>query len=128
MPFAAAFAAFAPFAAPVAPVAAPVAAAPVAPVPALLRAAFAAYRAAVRDVTLPFDVPQTDPAAEPFKTWQAAAQALAGGMDAAVVDDNGQPLSDEGFAAIGKELATLYDALRGHELAAGSAPARRLFS
>jgi hypothetical protein len=85
-------------------------------------------RAAVRDVTLSFDVPQTDPAAEPFKTWQAAAQALAGGMDAAVVDDNGQPLSDEGFAAIGKELATLYDALRGHELAAGSAPARRLFS
>ncbi len=85
-------------------------------------------RAAVRDVTLTFDVPQTDPAVEPFKAWQAAAQALAVGMDADIVDDNGQPLSSDGFAAIGKELATLYEALQGHELAAGSAPARRLFS
>jgi len=34
-------------------------------------------RAAVRDVTLAFDVPQTDASVEPFKAWQAAAQALA---------------------------------------------------
>jgi len=85
-------------------------------------------RAAVRDVTLSFDVPQTDPGAEPFKAWQAAGQALAVGMDAAIVDDDGQPLSDEGFAVIGSELAVLYQALRAHDLAAGSAPARRLFS
>ena len=82
-------------------------------------------RAAVRDVTLSFDVPQTDAAAEPFKAWQAAAQALAVGMDAAIVDDNGQPLSGDGFAVIGNELAVLYAALQAHELAAGSAPARR---
>ena len=85
-------------------------------------------RAAVRDVTLAFDVPQTDPAVEPFKAWQAAAQALAVGMDAAIVDDNGQALSGDGFDVIGKELAVLYAALQAHELAAGSAPARRLFS
>lgn len=85
-------------------------------------------RAAVRDVTLAFDVPQTDPAAEPFKAWQAAAQALAVGMDAAIVDDNGQPLSGEGFARIGAELGQLYAALEGHDLAAGSPAARRLFS
>ncbi len=85
-------------------------------------------RAAVRDVTLSFDVPQTDPAAEPFKAWQAAAQALAVGMDAAIVDDNGQPLSSDGFAMIGNELAALYEALQAHDLAAGSAAARRLFS
>jgi hypothetical protein len=84
--------------------------------------------AAVRDVTLAFDVPQTDPSAEPFKAWQAAAQALAVGMDAAVVDDNEQPLSSEGFAAIGAELGQLYSALEAHDLAAGSAAARRLFS
>jgi hypothetical protein len=85
-------------------------------------------RASVRDVTLAFDVPQTDPAAEPFKAWQAAAQALAVGMDAAIVDDNEQPLSGEGFASIGAELGQLYAALEAHDLAAGSAAARRLFS
>jgi hypothetical protein len=85
-------------------------------------------RAAVRDVTLSFDVPQTDPAVEPFKAWQAAAQALAVGMDATVVDDNQRPLSSEGFTAIGRELGQLYAMLEARDLAAGSAAARRLFS
>ena len=84
--------------------------------------------AAVRDVTLSFDVPQTDPAAEPFVAWQASAQALAVGMDADVIDDNGRPLSAEGFVAIGNELGKLYDGLAARDLAAGSAAARRLFS
>jgi len=85
-------------------------------------------QAAVRDVTLAFDVPQTDPKAEPFAAWQASAQALALGMDAVVVDDNGQPLSADGFAAIGAELGQLYRALEAHGLGAGSPAARRLFS
>ncbi len=85
-------------------------------------------RAAVRDVTLSFDVPQTDPSAEPFIAWQASAQALALGMDAGIVDDNGRPLSAEGFAAIGSELGQLYEKLEARDLAAGSAAARRLFS
>src|SRR5947207_2574363 len=63
-------------------------------------------RAAVRDVTLSFDVPQTDPKAEPFVAWQASAQALSLGMDAAIVDDNGRPLSVEGFNAIRTETDT----------------------
>jgi len=84
--------------------------------------------AAVRDVTLAFDVPQTEASAEPFKAWQAASQALAVGMDAAIVDDDEQPLSGEGFAAIGRELGALYEALQSHDLAAGSPAARRLFS
>jgi hypothetical protein len=85
-------------------------------------------KAAVRDVTLSFDVPQTDPKAEPFIAWQASAQALSLGMDAAIVDDAGKPLSPEGFAAIGRELDQLYVQLEAHDLAAGSAAARRLFS
>jgi hypothetical protein len=85
-------------------------------------------RASVRDVTLAFDVPQTDPSVEPFKAWQAAAQALAVGMDAAIVDDDGRPLSDAGFEAIGAELGALYTALEARGLAAGTASARRLFS
>lgn len=85
-------------------------------------------RAAVRDATLAFDVPQTEAAAEPFGAWQAASQALAVGMDAAIVDDNERPLSGEGFASIGQELAALYEALAARDLAAGSPAARRLFS
>ena len=84
--------------------------------------------AAVRDVTLSFDVPQTDPKAGPFVAWQTSAHALALGMDAAIVDDNGQPLSEAGFATIGAELGQLYLALEARDLAAGSAAARRLFS
>ena len=85
-------------------------------------------QAAVRDVTLAFDVPQTDPSAEPFVAWQASAQALSLGMDAAIVDDQGQPLSAAGFATIGGELGQLYETLSTHDLAAGSPAARRLFS
>jgi hypothetical protein len=84
--------------------------------------------AAVRDVTLSFDVPQTDSSVEPFVAWQAAAQALAVGMDADVVDDNGRPLSAEGFVVIGNELGKLYEGLAARDLAAGSPAARRLFS
>jgi hypothetical protein len=84
--------------------------------------------AAVRDVTLSFDVPQTEPSVQPFVAWKASAQALALGMDASIVDDNGRPLSTEGFAAIGNELGELYAALEGRDLSAGSAAARRLFS
>jgi hypothetical protein len=82
----------------------------------------------VRDVTLSFDVPQTDPKAEPFIAWQASAQALSLGMDAAIVDDAALPLSPQGFAAIGTELGQLYATLEARDLAAGSAAARRLFS
>ena len=85
-------------------------------------------RAAVRDVTLSFDVPQTDPSVQPFVAWQASAQALSLGMDAGIVDDDGQPLSPEGFASIGHELGQLYEQLAARDIAAGSAAARRLFS
>ncbi len=84
--------------------------------------------AAVRDVTLSFDVPQTESGVEPFVAWQATAQALAMGMDADVVDDNGQPLTEAGFTAIGSELGRLYEALAARDLAAGTSAARRLFS
>ncbi len=85
-------------------------------------------QAALRDVTLSFDVPQTDPVAQPFQAWQASAQALALGMDAAIIDDSGQPLQPEGFESIGHELRALYARLAERDLAAGSAAARRLFS
>ena len=49
-------------------------------------------------------------------------------MDAAIVDDNGRPLSVEGFNAIGSELGQLYQTLESRDLAAGSPAAWRLFS
>jgi hypothetical protein len=84
--------------------------------------------AAVREVMLSFDVPQTAPSAEPFKAWQASAEALALSMEAHLVDDQGQPLGAEGFTSIGHALGQLYSALEARALPAGSAVARRLFS
>jgi len=84
--------------------------------------------AAVRDVTLNFDVPQTDPKADPFAAWQAAAQALSLTMDAHIVDDDGRALGPPSFDAIGAQLGQLYEQLAARDVAAGSAAARRLFS
>jgi hypothetical protein len=84
--------------------------------------------APVRECQLVLDVPQTAAAAEPFPAWHRVAQALSDDMDAALVDDQGQPITLHAFAAIGQELQQLYARLEALDLAAGSAAARRLFS
>jgi hypothetical protein len=85
-------------------------------------------QAALRELTLGFDVAQTDAAKAPFAAWQASALGLARDLDASLVDDRGQPLTLEGFAFIDGELVRLHEALQSRDLAAGSAAARRLFS
>ena len=85
-------------------------------------------QAPLRELTLSFDVPQTDAAAEPFAAWYTRANALAAAMDAVVVDDRGQVLGPQAFASIDTELKRLYAALAGRDLAAGSPASRRLFS
>lgn len=82
----------------------------------------------VRQATLALDVPQTPEAAEPFPAWHEAARTLSADMDATTVDDRGQPVLLHAFAGIGNDLGTLYRALEGHDMAAGSQVARRLFS
>jgi hypothetical protein len=84
--------------------------------------------AAVREITLSLDVPQTSESAEPFATWQQAARNLADDMDATLVDDQGHAVTLHAFSAIGHELTQMYRALDARDLAAGSASARRLFS
>lgn len=84
--------------------------------------------AALREVSLSLDVPQTPALVEPFPIWHKVAHALAEGMDADLVDDAGRPITLHSFDAIGKELAQLYAALESHDLAAGSPAARRLFA
>jgi hypothetical protein len=94
------------------------------------RAALAeeAELAAVRELTLSLDVPQTPEALEPFATWQQAARALADDMDASLVDDQGHAVTLHAFSAIGQELTQMYRALDTRDLPAGSASARRLFN
>ena len=84
--------------------------------------------AAVRELTLGLDVAQTEELADPFAAWHGAARKLADDLDAAIVDDQGQTITLHAFSAIHAELTRLYEALMAHDLAAGSAGARRLFS
>jgi len=84
--------------------------------------------AAVSEVTLSLDVPQTPEAAEPFAAWQRAARKLADDMGATLIDDQGHAVTLHAFNAIGHELKQMYRALDARDLAAGSASARRLFS
>lgn len=84
--------------------------------------------AALREVRLILDVPQTAAALEPFPLWHETAHALAEDMDAAMLDDAGRPITLHAFDAIGKELAELYAKLELHDLAAGTPAARRLFA
>jgi hypothetical protein len=85
-------------------------------------------QAAVREVSLSLDVPQTPESAEPFAAWQQAIRGLAGEMDAAVVDHDGRPITLQHFAGIAVELQALYRRLEQRDLAAGTQAARRLFS
>lgn len=85
-------------------------------------------QAAVREVTLAFDVPQTPAAHQPFRAWCEAGHALAEALGALVSDDEGRELHAGSFGLIGEELAGLYGKLAERDLAAGTASARRLFS
>lgn len=84
--------------------------------------------APIREAALVLDVPQTPERVEPFPAWHRAATAMADELDATPVDDQGQPITLQAFAAIGRELGTLYKQLESLDLAAGSPAARRLFS
>jgi hypothetical protein len=84
--------------------------------------------AALREVILSLDVPQTPSTAEAFPTWHKVAHALAEDMDAELLDDAGRAITLHAFDAIGRDLAQLYAALDSHDLAAGSPAARRLFA
>ena len=85
-------------------------------------------QSALREVSLSLDVPHVARNERPYQRMREAAAALATAMDGVVTDDNGQPLAPELLDRIGADLEGLYDALDSHDLAAGSAQARRLFS
>jgi hypothetical protein len=85
-------------------------------------------QSALRELALSLEVTHVPRSEQPFARMRQAAAALAEAMDGVVTDDAGQPLSTEALDQIGTDLEGLYDALDSHELSAGSAQARRLFS
>lgn len=85
-------------------------------------------QSALREVALSLEVTHVPRSEQPFVRLRQAAAALAEAMDGVVTDDAGQLLGAETMDAIGADLEGLYDALDAHDLAAGSAQARRLFS
>ena len=85
-------------------------------------------QSAVKEVALSLDVPQVHRDEQPFARLRDAAFALAEAMDGVITDDAGYPLRPEIIETIGNDLQHLYDRLEAHDLSAGSAQARRLFS
>jgi hypothetical protein len=81
-----------------------------------------------RSVSLLLDVPRTPGGIASFRTMLLVAQRLSQGLNAAVLDDNGNPLGDRAFDAIAAQLGTLYRDMEARNIAAGSPTALRLFS
>lgn len=85
-------------------------------------------QSAIRELVLSLDVAQVARTENPYGHMRTTALALADSMGGVVTDDNGSPLLAAAMDAIGADLERLYDTLDEHDLAAGSALARRLFS
>jgi hypothetical protein len=83
---------------------------------------------AIRSMVMHLDAAQVDPAEKPFERMCTSVLAIAEAMDGVITDDNGQVLVPDNMHLIGGELQNLYAILEKHDLAAGSALARRLFS
>ncbi len=85
-------------------------------------------QSALREIALSLEVTHVPRSEQPFVRLREVATALAEAMDGVVTDDAGQPLSTDTMDRIGADLESLYDALDGRDLSAGSPQARRLFS
>jgi FtsZ-interacting cell division protein ZipA len=81
-----------------------------------------------RGVSLLLDVPRTPGGTASFRAMVALAQRLAQSLDAAIIDDNGNPLGDRAFEAIAAQLTALYGSMQERGISAGSPTALRLFS
>ena len=84
--------------------------------------------APVSEIRLMLDVNWVDSSLRPFARMREVAQGLSRSMGVTVTDDSGQVLTDEMLNQIDDALVSLYEVLADHDLAAGSAQARRLFS
>ncbi|HEU4853652.1 MAG TPA: cell division protein ZipA C-terminal FtsZ-binding domain-containing protein [Telluria sp.] len=79
-------------------------------------------------LTLLLDVPCVAPSRDGFNAMVACAKALVARLDATIVDDSNQPLSDEAIAAINGQVLEFYEEMAQADIPAGSTRALRLFS
>ena len=79
-------------------------------------------------LTLLLDVPCVAPARDGFGAMVACAKALTARLDATIVDDSDQPLTDEALAEIKGQVAEFYEEMEASDIPAGSTRALRLFS
>ncbi|KQQ36063.1 cell division protein [Duganella sp. Leaf126] len=79
-------------------------------------------------LTLLLDVPCVAPARDGFGAMVACARSLMSRLDATIVDDYNQPLSDAALAEIAKQVQDFYAEMNDADIPAGSTRALRLFS
>ena len=79
-------------------------------------------------LTLLLDVPVVAPARDGFGSMVACARTLVGRLDATIVDDSDQPLTDEAIAEINGQVLEFYEEMAAADIPAGSTRALRLFS
>ena len=79
-------------------------------------------------LTLLLDVPCVAPARDGFGSMVACAKALVGRLDATIVDDYNQALSDAALAEIAGQVQEFYQEMDAADIPAGSTRALRLFS
>jgi hypothetical protein len=79
-------------------------------------------------LTLLLDVPCVAPARDGFGQMVACAKGLVQRLDAAIVDDFDQPLTDEALEEIAGQVREFYQEMDAADVAAGSTRALRLFS
>ena len=79
-------------------------------------------------MTLLLDVPCVAPARDGFGAMVACAKAVGGRLDATIVDDYNQALSDVALAEIAGQVQEFYQEMDAADIPAGSTRALRLFS
>lgn len=79
-------------------------------------------------LTLLLDVPCVAPVRDGFGRMVACAKALVGRLDAIIVDDSDQPLTDEALGEINNQVLDFYLEMEAADIPAGSTRAMRLFS
>jgi hypothetical protein len=79
-------------------------------------------------LTLLLDVPCVAPSKDGFGKMVACAKSLEQRLDAAIVDDFDQPLSDQALGEIAGQVGEFYQEMEAADIPAGSTRALRLFS
>jgi hypothetical protein len=79
-------------------------------------------------LTLLLDVPCVAPSRDGFGAMVACAKSLVGRLDATIVDDYNQPLSDAALGEIAGQVQEFYAEMNEADIPAGSTRALRLFS